>query len=415
MLTGKPIQKILQIASSGALILGSLWAPGVGLASANVPAAENVPAEAAAQLSLTVKGQFVPRHTASLGFSNGGPVDQIFIQEGDLVEAGDTLIHLGDTSQYEAQIAASELELLSAKQALDDLNEHAAQDLALAEKRLAEAQKVQGAASWKVISVGRGASQEDIDQAYANLLLAENQVQNAKDDLKKAEKQWNDKSSILWKFVKTHDYKLLLYNLQRSVANAEKRYSDALQKYNDRLEPVDEIDLAQAEAALAVADARVNQAERERQKLLNGADPDQVRLAEARIQKAQAALDAARAAEKDATLHSPISGQVLKVNYKEGEWIPSLQPAVIIAELSDWTLEIDDLAEDQVPGIQAGQPVQVSVDALPDLTLSGKVESISQVAGEKHGDVTYTVKIGIQGNDPRLRWGMTGEARLGEG
>ena len=415
MLSGKVIQKLIPIGISGIVILGCLWAPGVGLASPGSPVAQDAPAEPAAQTALTIKGQFVPRHTASLGFTNGGPVDQIYVQEGDLVEAGDTLIHLDNSRQYEAQIAAGELDLLNAQQALDDLNEHAAQDLALAEKRLADAQKVQDAANWKVISVSRGTSQEDIDQAYANLLLTEKQVQNANDDLKKAEKQWNDKSSILWKFVKTHDYKLMLYNLQRSVANAEKRYDDALQKYNDRLKPVDEIDLAQAEAALAVANAQVSQAENERQKLLNGPDPDQVKLAQARIQKAQAALDAATAAQKDATLHTPISGQVLKVNYKAGEWIPPLRPAVIIAELSDWTLEIDDLAEDQVPGIQAGQPVQVSVDALPDLTLNGKVESVSQVAGEKHGDVTYTVKIGIQGNDPRLRWGMTGEARLGGG
>ncbi len=406
MMIGKSINILLQFAGIVTLVLGLLLAPIAGVASASWDMQET-PAT-----PLTVKGQLVPRTTATLGFTRGGAVENIFVQEGERVEAGETLIRMGDTRQYEAKIAASELELLNARQALDDLHENAAHDLALAEKRLAEAKKVQDSASWKVKSIERGTPQEYIDQAYANLLLREKQVENAKKDLRKAEKVWKDKSNLLWKFVKTHDYKLLLYNLERKVAAAEKKYSDALQKYNDYLKPVDEIDLAQAEADLAMANARVNQAERDRQNLLKGPDPDQIALAEARIQKAETALNAARIAAADADLNTPISGQVAVVNYKEDEWIPPLQTAIVVADLSNWTLEIDDLPEDQVPDIRIGEKARVTIDALPDVTLQGKVESISEIAGEDHGDVTYTVKIGLDGSDPRMRWGMTGEANL---
>lgn len=411
MLAGKSIKILLQIAGVFALIPGPLWVPAARFASASSSVVGDMQEAPAA--SLTAKGQLVPRTTATLGFTNGGPIENILVQEGEHVEAGQTLVRLGDYRQHEADIAARELELLNARQALDDLNENAAHDLALAEKRLAEAKKVQDSASWKVKTVKRGTPQEYIDQAYANLLIREKQVQNAKKDLRKAEKVWKDKSNILWKFVKTHDYKLLLFNLERNVAIAEKKYSDALQKYNDYLKPVDEIDLAQAEADLVMANARVNQAESDRQTLLNGPDPDQVALAKARIHKAEAALNAARVAAAEAALITPISGQVAVVNYKEDEWIPPLQTVVVVANLSDWTLEIDDLPEDQVPGTRIGQKARVTIDALPDVVLEGQVESISQIAGEDHGDVTYTVKIGLDGSDPRLRWGMTGEASLG--
>jgi len=412
MLARKSIKLLLQIAGALTLLPGLLLTRVAGGVHASSLAPENV---AETSTVITAKGQLVPRTTATLGFTKGGPVENIFVQEGERVEAGETLVRLGDSRQYDAQIAASELELLNARQALDDLNENAAHDLALAEKRLADAKKVQDSASWKVKSLKRGTPQEYIDQAYANLLLREKQIQNAKDDLRKAEKLWNDKSNIIWKFVKTHDYKLQLYNLERKVAAAEKQYSDALQKYNDYLKPVDEIDLAQAEADLAMVNAQVNQAERDQQKFMNGPDPDQVALAKARIQKAEAALTAARVAAADATLLTPISGQVALVNYKEDEWIPPLQTAVVVADLSEWTLEIDDLLEDQVPEIHIGQQTQVTVDALPGLVLEGQVESISQIAGDDHGNVTYTVKIGLDGSDPRLRWGMTGEATLGGG
>lgn len=410
MLAEKSQKTLLLVASVLVVILSILWATGRGLAATPSPTPE-APDEIA-PAGTVAKGHLVPRLTADLGFTNGGSVEQVLVKEGDPVQAGETLVRVGDPREYEARIAASEFELLKAKQALDDLYEKAAYELADAEKRLADAKKVQDSASWKVKSLKRGTPQLYIDQAYANLKLTEQQVQKAKDDLRKAEKQWKDTSSILWKFVKRHDYKLLLFNLERKVAQTEKRYSDAMKKYNDLLKPVDEIDLAQAEADLAMANARVSQAERDRQALLNGPDPDQVALAKARIQKAEAALTAAKAAAADAALVSPISGRVAAVNFKNDEWIPPVQTAVVVADLSSWILEIDDLPEDQVPGIRVGQEARVTFEALPDLELSGRVESISRLAGESHGDVTYTVKIGLDGSDARMRWGMTGEATL---
>jgi hypothetical protein len=46
-------------------------------------------------------------------------------------------------------------------------------------------------------------------------------------------------------------------------------------------------------------------------------------------------------------------------------------------------------------------------DALPDLELTGTVESIDDFFEEKRGDVTYTARILLNESDPRLRWGMT--------
>jgi hypothetical protein len=57
-------------------------------------------------------------------------------------------------------------------------------------------------------------------------------------------------------------------------------------------------------------------------------------------------------------------------------------------------------------------------DALPDLVLDGKVTEISQVNGEKGGDITYKARILVNNgsDDPkfdfRLRWGMTMEVRF---
>jgi hypothetical protein len=48
-------------------------------------------------------------------------------------------------------------------------------------------------------------------------------------------------------------------------------------------------------------------------------------------------------------------------------------------------------------------------DALPDVTLKGTVESISQSFKQQGGDIIYTVRIKLDKVDERVRWGMTVE------
>jgi len=81
--------------------------------------------------------------------------------------------------------------------------------------------------------------------------------------------------------------------------------------------------------------------------------------------------------------------------------------AVQIADFSGWTIETSDLTELEVVDVREGQQVDIAPDALPGLTLKGTVESISQSYKLQGGDVLYTVKIRLDGTDPRLRWGMT--------
>jgi hypothetical protein len=61
----------------------------------------------------------------------------------------------------------------------------------------------------------------------------------------------------------------------------------------------------------------------------------------------------------------------------------------------------------EVPYITIGQSATLNPEPIPDLELSGTVDSISQLYEEVHGDVTYKVRVALDENDPRLRWGMT--------
>jgi multidrug resistance efflux pump len=211
----------------------------------------------------------------------------------------------------------------------------------------------------------------------------------------------------MWYFVGRHEYKLLLDKLSRDVAQAALRYDRATEKYDDLIEPVDEVDLAMAEAELAMTDARVAQAKRTCASHLTGPDPDDLSAARARIQAAEARQMAARAALRDAELVAPVSGKVVDLKVKTGEWTFAGNTALVLADTSQWFVETQDLTEMDVTSVSPGQPVQVIVRALPELKLRGSIESVSLLATEKGGDVFYTVKIRLDETDPRLRWGMT--------
>jgi len=359
---------------------------------------------------MELKGYLVPAQWVNLGFTSGGEIDQILVKEGDQVRAGQSIAQLGNLESYSAEIAAAELELLQAQLALKDLNEKAAYNLALAEQRLAEADKTQAFADSKLRSLQRLPDPSAVAQAKANMLLAQNKVDQIKRDLRKAEKLWDDRKSIVWYFISRHGFKLNVMNLQAYLSMAETRYQNAVDAYNDRQKPADPLDLAQAEADLALAQAQVQKATLDRDRLKDGPNPDQVALLQARIQAAESHLQALQSAYAATSLVAPISGTVVAVNLKEGEWAQPGQTVVILADLSHWKIECTELTEDQVLALQPEQTLRVSLDALPQASMRGTLASVGSTYRTVHGDVRFTAKIDLDASLPGLRWGMT--ARL---
>jgi HlyD family secretion protein len=131
-----------------------------------------------------------------------------------------------------------------------------------------------------------------------------------------------------------------------------------------------------------------------------GATTEQIDAAKARVAQAQAALD-------EATLLASFDGIIAELPINLGEMVAPGVRVASIADLSNWQVETDDLSEVDVVNVQPGAAVSVTVDALPGVTLTGQVTSITPRSAVKRGDVTYTVKVALANPDPRLKWGMT--------
>jgi multidrug resistance efflux pump len=121
---------------------------------------------------------------------------------------------------------------------------------------------------------------------------------------------------------------------------------------------------------------------------------------------------AARAALASAELRAPFTGTITNLDLKVGEFIAAGSPVVTLADFSSWVVKTTDLTEIDVINIKEGQPVRLSLDAIPGATLNGYVLSIGQNYSERQGDIVYKVTILLGDKNPAMRWGMTAKVNF---
>ncbi|HEY5982597.1 MAG TPA: efflux RND transporter periplasmic adaptor subunit [Anaerolineales bacterium] len=119
-----------------------------------------------------------------------------------------------------------------------------------------------------------------------------------------------------------------------------------------------------------------------------------------------------RAALANAEVRAPFPGTVTNIDLKVGEFAGAGTPVVTIADLSKWVVKTTDLTEIDVVNIEEGEPVTVTLDAMPSVELKGNVLSIAQNFSEKQGDIVYEVTILLTTADAGMRWGMTAQVNF---
>jgi HlyD family secretion protein len=103
--------------------------------------------------------------------------------------------------------------------------------------------------------------------------------------------------------------------------------------------------------------------------------------AEQAIRRQSADLDSARHDLSRVTIESPIDGIITKRNVEEGETAMAgftNNPSVVLLVVADMSVIESELEVDEtdIPNVQLGQKVQVSIDALPDKKFPAKVTEI---------------------------------------
>lgn len=335
-------------------------------------------------LVATGTGTLIPATEVELGFDTSGELAQILVVVGDEVEAGQVLARLDPTSA-ETALAEAEAELREMTSPLAVAQAHLA--VADAQEALESAQY-----TYTVRQEGHRATQDTIEGAKARLAQAKEGLASAKEAYDRAEGSAEK--------ARAYD----------RYASAKSSYNSALATYNWYTGHPTEIQQAQLEADVAIAGARLAEA----QALVAALTGDQLPEGASgsgltALQKAQAAVVAARQNLESTGLHAPMAGTITAINGTVGETVGG-SSVMTLMDLRQPHVEFY-LDQTDIDKASDGLEVEVTFDAYPDVVYSGTVTGIDPVlttsggVSAVHGFAALTPQAGE--GAPRLLVGLS--------
>jgi HlyD family secretion protein len=142
---------------------------------------------------------------------------------------------------------------------------------------------------------------------------------------------------------------------------------------------------------------------------------DGVRVGQAAVVQAQAALKQAEIDLDHTIIRAPINGIVIARNVEPGETVAARLDSPLLFQIASDLKRMQAVAnidESDVGLVKEGQPVAFTVDAYPARTFAGVVEQVRAGADTSDNEVTYATVIKVDNDDLKLRPGMTAVVRI---
>lgn len=379
-------------------------------AAAQAPAYETVQVESGPIAStVNATGSIEPEAEVSLFFRTVGPVANVLVAVGDAVQQNQLLAELETTdltlalAQSKVQQEISQAQLAKLETPPDPLDVAAAQaavEVAQAGVAGAEAALASAQASYSQLFAGNTATQRTVNEAQLRQAeIALSQAQQAYNKIKDMpDAGMMPQAQQLEQATSSYEVALAQVGLTEEGPN-QAQVSQGLNQ------------IAQAQSALRQAQAQVVNAQNNLETLLEGPSEEDLAIARAQVKQAQLSQLQAENSLNNARIVAPFDGVISQLNVKQGELATTGLPAVVLTDLSQFSMKVL-VDEIDVRQVAVGQPVRLTVDALPDAAISGIVTEISPTAANVNGVIAYEVTIMPDMTDAPLRAGMSATASI---
>ena len=308
-----------------------------------------------------------------------------------IVQGGDVLASLASASLAQ-NVVLAQADLVTAQRNLDTFLQSSTQR-AQAQLNLVNAQKSYNSANATLSGMqasNRGGSSADIENARAQLTLAQQAYDQAKiiydlvkdlpdTDVRKAQAYTN------------------FYNAQQTLTRAQDNLN-----YFPLVPGASDLDLARAKVALA--QAQLEDAQREWTRLKDGPDPNDVAAAQARVDAAQVTINSSR-------LTAPFAGTVTEADPMVGDQVSPGTSGFRVDDLSHLLVDVQ-VSEVDINNVTIGQPAVVTFDAVLGREYHGKVVDVSQVGTSVQSVVNFNVTVELTDPDADVKPGMTASVTI---
>lgn len=172
------------------------------------------------------------------------------------------------------------------------------------------------------------------------------------------------------------------------------------------------LESAKAQAAMAGKTQAMNQALLKQNFISQNAydnSESSLNVSQGTVKSAEAQVQIAKNALRDAIATSPLAGVVAKRHVQVGEKVAFDSPLVTVVDLSDLELQAAVPAVD-VPELSIGKTVELTIDGFGERRFTGRVERINPSA--EPGTRAILVYVGIPNADRALRGGMFATGRI---
>lgn len=336
--------------SGTAVVVSRTQTPKVDLSELTVPVkAQDL------TVRIEANGTVVPIQTVNLSPKSAGVVQKLYVEQGDKVEAGQTIAQM-DSATLQA-------ELMQARASL-----------AQAEANVAQ--------------VRSGSRSETIAQAQSNVAQAEAQVREAQARLDLA----NDR-------------------VRRNQSLADE---GAISR--DRLDEVLS-ESQRARATVEQAQASVREARQRLAELQTGSRPEEIAQAEAQVLEARGRVQGVETRIDDTVVTAPFAGVITQKYATEGAFVTpttsastnSSATSTSIVALASGLEVLAEVPEVDIGQIKNGQAVEITADAFPNQVFEGKVRLIAPAAVEEQNVTSFQVRVALTSGQEELRSGMNVE------
>lgn len=167
--------------------------------------------------------------------------------------------------------------------------------------------------------------------------------------------------------------------------------------------------------------SKLNAAKYSTEKDLEAAERDydnsvaQLALEQAQVKQAQASLNSAQTELSYTEIKAPVDGIVISKSVEVGQTVAaSFETPEIFSVAEDLTkMQIEaSVVEADIAKVKEGQKVRFTVDSYADDYFYGTVTQVRNEATTTSNVVTYTVVIGIDNTDMKLKPGMTANVEI---
>jgi HlyD family secretion protein len=338
--------------------------------------------------TLRLTGRAAPVQQQDLFFRTDGFVREVYVARGDSVQAGDVLARLDEPEKYASDIANAQIELEKAKHDLDLLEQEAPLRAAEAQLAMVEAgQAVKEAQRDRTkMDYNRDSDELVVDKAHTDFLLA-------KQVLKDAKKAFNEVAHK----KQTNPERVMAL---RALVDAQSVYDRAYAIWNWYLLPWPEDAVDQADADLALALAKYDQAKARWELLQEGPDPYELKLAQARVTDNEARLASAQTALENIELRAPFDGQVISIGISPGSQVTAFNAVLTLADPQALEIVLYPTSDD-LAALGVGQMATVQLATRSGASLSAHVRQVpfSASASSGSGDQVEDRSVRVELDD----------------